>query len=169
MKLQTIDKNTYRRRLNIFIGVTIVLMLLIALSSSSFLIHLIGDPDGSNFALNLAGVILAVAVVSYVIYRIRFQAFMAEILYVWRLKQELNAIYRQSAKLKDAVDNKNKNGLIITYFNFKASIQLYELDNNDLTLNDLKNDLESFEEKIQNLNMDVSANDYHRGLLKFLA
>ena len=93
---------------------------------------------------------------------------MSEVLYVWRLKQELNAIYRQSAKLKPALERNNLNALIITHYNLKASIQLYELDDNDLTLSSLRAELIDLEAKIQTLGVDVSTSDYHRGLLRQL-
>ena len=169
MILQKIDKVTYRKHLNKVIAAVIASILLIALGLSTLLIRLIGNEDGSNSMLNLVGVVIAAGIIGAVLYRIRLHPFMTEVVYVWRLKKELNAIYRQSAKLKPAVEQNNGNALIITYFNLKGSIQLYELDDNDLTLIDLKKDLLELEEKIQTLGMTVTANDYHRGLLKQLA
>ncbi|MFT7185876.1 MAG: hypothetical protein ACI84K_001263 [Pseudohongiellaceae bacterium] len=169
MILQKIDKPTYRKHLNKVIGATIASMLLITLGVSTALIHLVGNPDKSNFMLNLVGVLVAASIVGTVLYRARLRPFMTEVLYVWRLKQELNAIYRQSAKLKPAEQKNDPNALIITYFNLKASIQLYELDDNDLTLRDLRKDLLELESKLQGLGRVASPNDYHRGLLKQLS
>lgn len=168
MILQNIDKATYRKNLNILIAVTIVALLVIAIGSSTVLIHLIGEPGGSNFVLNVVGVCCAVAVVASVFYRIRTESYMREIWYVWRLKQELNAIYRHSKVLKQALENNQPQALIVAYYNLNASIQVYELDDNTLTINELKKELSVVEEKIQSLGMEVTTEDYHRDLLKEL-
>jgi len=168
MILQDIDKVTYRKCLNKVIACVITALLIIALGVSTLLIHFIGQQDSSNFTLNLIGVCIAISIVGAALYRIRVLPFMSEVLYVWRLKQELNAIYRQSAKLKSAVELNNNNALIVTYYNLKGSIQLYELDDNDLTLTSLRKDLLELETKMQILGIVVSTADYHRGLLKQL-
>ncbi|MFT6266413.1 MAG: hypothetical protein ACJAWS_002575 [Oleiphilaceae bacterium] len=169
MILQKIDKTIYRKHLNKVIGATIAAMLLLTLGFSTLLIHLVGNPGGSNFMLNLVGLLIAVTIVGTVLYRVRLRPFMTEVLYVWRLKQELNAIYRKSAKLNPAVEKNDPNALIISYFNLKGSIQLYELDDNDLTLNDRRKDLLELEQKIEALGLVLSTSDYHRGLLTQLA
>jgi len=168
MILQKIDKETYRKCLNKVIACVITGLLIIALGVSTLLIHFIGQQDGSNFTLNLVGLGIAASIVGAVLYRIRVLPFMSEVVYVWRLKQELNAIYRQSAKLKPAAALNNYNALIVTYYNLRGSIQLYELDDNDLTLTSLRKDLLELEAKIQDLGFVISTDDYHRGLLKQL-
>lgn len=168
MKLQNIDKVTYRQTLNKLIACVVVSLLIIALGVSSVLIHFMGKENESNFILNLIGVCVAALIVGTVLYRIRLQDFMSEVFYVWCLKQEINVIYRHSAKLKPALERNDLNALIISYYNFKASIQLYELDDNDLTLSTIKKDLRALEEKIQALGLEISTNDYHRDLLKQL-
>ena len=168
MILQKIDKTTYRKNLNKVIVCTVVALLIIALGVSSLLIHFVGEGGESNFVLNLIGVCVSACIVGAVLYRIRLSPFMSEVFYAWRLKQEINAIYRHSAKLKPALEGNNRNALIVAYYNFKASIQLYELDDNDLTLSSIKTDLLALEVKIQDLGLEISTADYHRGLLKQL-
>tara|TARA_R110002167_G_scaffold305989_5_gene510367 strand:+ start:623 stop:1132 length:510 start_codon:yes stop_codon:yes gene_type:complete len=168
MILQNIEKATYRKNLNKVLACSIVALLVIALGVSSLLIHFIGKEGESNFVLNLIGVCVSAGIVGAVLYRIRLSPFMAEVFYVWRLKQEINAIYRHSAKLKPALESNNRNALTIAYYNFKASIQLYELDDNDLTLSSIREDLLALETKIQDLDLVISTDDYHRGLLKQL-
>ena len=169
MILQNIDKATYRKHLNIVIASTIIASLVIALGTSTILIQLVGNESGSNFVLNLIGVVLAGVTIVSVLYRIRTTPFMFEVVYVWRLKQELNAIYRQSSKIKPALESNNINALIITYYNLNGSIQLYELDDNDLTLESLRNDLSELEAKLESLELNVKTEDYHRDLLKQLS
>ena len=71
MTLQNIDKLTYRKRLNIVIACAIVTLLVFALGTSTLLIQLVGNQNGSNFVLNLVGVIFAGLTVGIVLYRIR--------------------------------------------------------------------------------------------------
>ena len=146
----------------------ITALLVISLGVSTLLIDIIGMQDGSNFTLNLVGVCIAVCLVVAVLYRIRDLPFMTEVVYVWRLKHELNVIYRQSAKLKPAAELNNYNALIVTHYSLKASIQLYELDDNDLTLTSLRADLMALESKMHTLGIVVSTAEYHRDLLNQL-
>jgi Protein of unknown function (DUF3087) len=169
MVLQNIDKAIYRKHLNWLIGVSVVALFAITFGVSTSLIYLIGDPGGSNFVLNLAGVCCAAAVVGSTLYRVRSEPFMSEVWYVWRLKQELNAIYRQSKALNKALEQNNNTAFVIKYYHVKASIQVYELDDNTLTISQLKADLHELEERIQALGLHVSVADYHRDLLKTLS
>tara|TARA_R110002074_G_C12551810_1_gene666666 strand:- start:5561 stop:6082 length:522 start_codon:yes stop_codon:yes gene_type:complete len=168
MILQSIDKVTYRKNLNKVIACSIIALFTLALGVSTLLIYVVGEQEGSNFILNLVGVCVAAGIVGGVLYRIRDLPFMSEVLYVWRLKQELNAIYRQSAKLKPALERDNYNALVVTFYHLKGSIQLYELDDNDLTLSSLRAELIALETKMQVLGIELNTDDYHRGLLKQL-
>jgi hypothetical protein len=169
MILKSIDKARYRKNLNKVIVSAIAALFILALTVSSILIHFIGQEDGSNFTLNLIGVAAAGGIVGTVLYRVRTLPFMYEVLYVWRLKQELNAIHRSSVKLKAALELNNHNALTVAYFNLKGSIQLYELDDNDLTLGSVRRELSSLEERIRDSGLSVSSDDYHRALLKHLS
>lgn len=168
MQLQQIDKATYRKRLNKVTLAIIAAMLLFAIGSSSLLIELLGQPGKSNFWFNLTGAVLAAAIVGYSLYRSRHSEYMQEVWYTWQLKQELNRIYRKSAKLKAAVDLNEINALIIMNFNLRGSIQLYELDDNDLTLSELKQELTTFEKKLAEMAVNISTDDYRTELLNTL-
>jgi hypothetical protein len=100
---------------------------------------------------------------------LRSEPFMSEVWYVWRLKQELNAIYRQSKALNKALEQNNNTAFVIKYYHVKASIQVYELDDNTLTISQLKSELQALEEQLHSLGIAVSSADYHRDLLKQLA
>lgn len=165
MVLQDIDKARYRKHLNIVIATCIISLLVISLGSSSLMIYFMGEQSGSNFVLNFVGVVLAAVSVGLVLYRIRTSPFMLEVVYVWRLKQELNVIYRHSAKLKQALEQNSHNALIVKLFNLKGSIQLYELDDNTLTLESLHGELLALETKLRALELDISTDEYHRDLL----
>lgn len=168
MQLQPIDKALYRKRLNRVIAAVIVTLMALALGCSTLLIILFGELGGSNFMLNLIGVVMAASLVGLILRRVSARPYMREVMYVWRLKQELNRIYRNTAKIKAAAETNNLNALIITNFNLKASIQLYELDDNDLTLGELKQEVEAFDAKVDALGLTISTDDYDPVLLSQL-
>ncbi|MBQ0729244.1 MAG: DUF3087 family protein, partial [Oleispira antarctica] len=94
--------------------------------------------------------------------------FMAEINYVRSLKREMNRIYRSSKKLNIALEANDKNAIIISYFNLQASKQVYQLDNNTLTMEELSEKIRLLDEKIETLGLSISVYDYQPNLVKQL-
>lgn len=166
MKLKTIDKVLYRKGMNRLIAANLSILMITALSVSNLLIHFFGGEEGSNFWLNVAGVISAVAAVSLFFYVIKDKPFMEEINYVRELKAEMNRIYRSSAKLEAALAEDNETAIIISYFNLQASKQVYELDDNTLTMEELNEKIDKLNEKIESLGLSVSLDDYRAVLLE---
>jgi len=169
MKLQTIDKALYRKRLNILLVTNVAVLLITALSVSNILIALFGsEVDGDNFWWNLLGVAAGLAVIVGLFKVLVTKPFMAEVNYVRSLKQEMNRIYRSSKKLQAALEANDNNAIIISYFNLQASKQVYQLDNNTLTMDELNEKIKLLDEKIAELGLTVSVEDYQSSLLKQL-
>jgi hypothetical protein len=166
MKLQTIDKALYRKRLNIVLITSIAILLIISLGVSNILIALFGSGiEGDHFWWNVTGVVAGAVVIAGLLRLMATKPFMAEINYVRSLKREMNRIYRSSKKLNIALEANDKNALIITYFNLQASKQVYELDNNTLTLDELNEKIRLLDEKLNALNMSITVADYRSELL----
>lgn len=169
MKLKTIDKSLYRKRLNILIAISIVLLMAVSLSVSSSLIAIWGsEVDGDNFIWNLIGVIAGGLVVFGVLKVLSTKPFMAEVNYVRGLKHEMNRIYRSSKKLEAAIESNNEKALIVSYFNLQASKQVYELDNNTLTMDELNVKIQRLAAQIESLGLSISTEDYRPELLSEL-
>ena len=169
MKLQTIDKALYRKRLNILLAASITILLITSLSVSSMLISFFGsEVDGDNFWWNLVGVVSGLAVISALFKIMAGKPFMAEVNYVRGLKKEMNRIYRSSKKLQAALEANDKNAIIISYFNLQASKQVYQLDNNTLTMDELNTKIELLNDKIEQLGLTISVDDYQSDLLEQL-
>ncbi len=168
MKLQTIDKATYREHLKRVTVAVIALLLASAVGISTILIAMFGEAGGSNFILNLTGVAIGAGLCGFLLFRFREHAYMSEVTYVWRLKQELNRIYRRSAKVKSAIERENRNGLIVSNFHLKGSKQLYELDDNTLTMGELNQRIEELDAKVQGLGVTIALDDYDKQLLNQL-
>lgn len=170
MKLQKIDKKVYRKRVNVLMAITVIVLLLTSLGISKLLILLFGTGvDGDHFWFNLAGVISGLVVVAVMNSFLATKPFMAEVSYVRSLKKEMNRIYRHSKLLQEKAEQDDKTALIITYFNLQASKQVYELDDNTLTMDELKEKIELLNKKIAGLGLDIQMDDYNSELLSKLS
>lgn len=169
MQLQTIDKALYRKRLNIVLITSVAVLLITSLSVSNILIAAFGSGiEGDNFWLNACGVIAGAVVVAGLFKIMVNKPFMAEINYVRSLKREMNRIYRSSKKINLGLEVNDKNAIIISYFNLQASKQVYQLDNNTLTMAELDEKIRLLDEKIEALGLSISVYDYQPELVKQL-
>ena len=169
MKLQTIDKAVYRKRLNIALVSCVAILLITSLSVSNILIALLGsDVEGENFWWNVWGVIAGAGVIVGLFKLVAAKPFMAEINYVRSLKKEMNRIYRSSKKLQLALEANDQNAITISYFNLRASKQVYQLDNNTLTMDELNEKIRVLDETIKSLGLNISVEDYNPNLLNQL-
>lgn len=165
MQLKFVDKPTYRRRLRRVIILIIVTIFPLALIISTALIRLFPNPDGSHMMLNAAGAFIALGIIIFILHKNRGHPYMEEVVYVWDLKQELNAIYRKSRKLKLAIEEGNRDAMIAMNFSYAGSKLLYELDDNTLTMSSLNQTADELTETIAKHGYQISVDDYHRGLL----
>lgn len=137
MKLHEIDKARYRKHLNRVIIAIIFFMLMTSLSVSTALIVSFGMNYESHFWFNVAGVAVSAIFVVLLLLRYKSAPYMAEVSYVWDLKQVLNKIYRKQKKIEAAMELGNKEAMKIINFQLKGSKQLYQLDDNTITLDEL--------------------------------
>ena len=160
MILREIDKTRYRKHLRmVFAGITVAL-LIIALSFSTLIIHLFSTPDVPHFWHNLAGVVFAAVIVAYVLTKFRQHPFMTEVVYVWDLKQQLNRIYRKQRKIEDYLEKSDHDALIIMNFVYRGSKQLYLLDDNTITLEDLLIKIKILDERLHEAGLNTSTDSY---------
>jgi len=169
MKLQDIDKKRYRKHLNIVIAVMIVSLMALALGFGQLLIALLASGEGDNFIFNLSGVVLAGIICLSVVYKVRHHHFMAEVYYVWQLKQSLNKIYRKLRKIEAARDEStspnNTDAFIILNFYYAASSQLFKLDDNTITMDSLQIEINKLQSLLESKNLTVSLEDYNSTML----
>lgn len=113
MKLRQIDKHRYRKHYKIVFAAIVIALIAISLVSSTLLISWLSSPDESHFILNLTGVLVAVLLVLYALYRYRDHPFMDEVVYVWNLKKQLNLIYRKQHKIEPLIEDNNVDAMVI--------------------------------------------------------
>lgn len=165
MQLKKINKERYAKHYKqIMIGIVIVLMA-IALSVSTILIQLFGNVDGSNFWLNLVGVVIGGIVIVSLLRRNRDHEFMYEVIYVWDLKQMLNRIYRKQKKVKAAIETGDRDAMVIMNWSYNGSEQLYNLDNNTITMEDLHKSMRELQKVIDEHGLSISTDDFKPEML----
>ncbi|WP_428036877.1 DUF3087 family protein [Amphritea sp.] len=165
MQLKQINKERYAKHYKqIMIG-AVVVVAAVALTLSTVLIQLIGNPEGSNFWLNLTGVITGGVVVLSLLRHYRDHEYMYEVVYVWDLKQLLNKIYRKQKKIMAAVEEGDRDAMVIMNWSYSGSEQLYNLDNNTITMEDLLRSKKTLEQTIERSGFTVTTDDFQPTML----
>jgi len=165
MKLRPIDKNRYRKHYKIVFAAIVIELTAISLGCSALLISWLSSPDESHFTLNLAGFVVAVLLVAYTVYRFRDHPFLDEVVYVWNLKKQLNHIYRKQHKIEPLIEDNNVDAMVIMNYMYQGSKQLYELDDNTITMSDLAIKIRQLNTKLEEKEIKLTTDDYHSGLL----
>jgi len=165
MQLRQIDKNRYRKHYKIVFAAIVIALIVISLVSSTLLINWFSSADESHFILNLVGVVVAALVVSYAVYNFRDHPFMNEVVYVWNLKQQLNKIYRKQHKIEPLIEDNNVDAMVIMNYMYQGSKQLYELDDNTITMTDLAIKARHLNTKLDENSLKLTTDDYHPDML----
>jgi hypothetical protein len=165
MKLRQIDKTRYRKHYKIVFAAIVIALIAISLGCSTLLISWLGSPDEAHFTLNLAGFGVAVLLVAYTLYRFRHHPFMDEVVYVWNLKKQLNRIYRKQHKIEPLIEDNNVDAMVIMNYMYQGSKQLYELDDNTITMDDLAIKSKHLNTKLEEKQLTLTTDDYNSGLL----
>ena len=161
MRLIEINADRYRQRLNKVIYACIGLLSVGSLSISQLLIFLFPSTEGSHFHWNLSGVVIAVALLLFILVKLKTHPFLHEVSYVWDLKQSLNNINRRIKKIETASQTGDKTAINILHFSYSGSRQLWELDNNTLTINHLTSLENKLNELAQKHQVTLDINHYN--------
>ena len=166
MVLKEIDKTLYRNHLRVVFTSMSLALIVISIAISTLAIYLFSSPELSHFLYNFAGVIVAAIIVFTVLNKLRRHSYMLEVVYVWDLKQQLNRINRKLRKVEVAVECDDSNAMIIMNFLYRGSKQLYELDDNTITMESLVSKLNVLEQRMQGLGLSLSTDAYDPVMLE---
>ncbi|WP_427977969.1 DUF3087 family protein [Agarivorans sp.] len=164
MHLQDIDKSTYQSRSRNSYFALCGLLIIFTLAWSSLFIALFSNSE-NNFIFNLLGVIAALISVVPIVNYCKNKTWFAEVIYVWRLKRELNKINRKMRKLVQAMNRGEANAFIIVKFSYLGSRQIWQLDDNTLMLNELSSSEHKLDEQAGKLGIEVDVSRYHSDML----
>ena len=165
MQLREIDKTRYRKHLKVVFAGIVAVLIIIALSTSALLIYLFSNPESSHFMHNLAGVVIAAAFVGFLLTKLRQHPFMFEVVYVWDLKQQLNRIHRKQRKIEATVEDGDHDAMIIMNYLYRGSKQLYLLDDNTITMEDLAIKIQALDSRMEAAGLSLSTDSYDPSML----
>ena len=165
MQLREINKTRYRKHLRIVFAGIAAALLIITVAASTLFIYFFSSPEASHFWHNLAGVIAAAAMVIFVLNKLRQHPFMFEVVYVWDLKQQLNRIYRKQHKIEAVIEDNDHDAMIIMNFMYRGSKQLYELDDNTITMGDLLSKIRVLDKRMEAAGLSLSTDSYYPVML----
>ena len=164
MQLREIDKTRYHKHLRVVFAAIAVSLMIIAVGSSTLFIYLFSNPEVSHFSHNLAGVVVAALMVVIILNKFRQHPYMFEVVYVWDLKQQLNRIHRKLRKIEAALDN-DDDAMIVLNFMYRGSEQLYQLDDNTITMESLVRKIRVLDQRMEDAGLSLSTDEYDPMLL----
>jgi hypothetical protein len=185
MQLLDIDKVRYRKHLNIIIVSFIVSLLVLSLAFGAILINLfstvndipvavqaantatelVQGEEPTNFRYNLLGVILALLANAAVLHSVKSGDFFKEVYYVWQIKQIQNLIYRKLKKIKAAATQGDEKALIVLSYYFKSLKQVYQLDDNTITISNVEKESQKIDTLINEKGLTLSSDQFEKTLL----
>lgn len=145
MQIQEIDKQNYLKLSRKVSLVLIVCFAVTAMASGQFLVLTWGNPEGGNFYLNLAGVIVGILITSLVFSFYKNDPRLTDLLYVFRLKRMLARITNRMHLLKKAV-KADEDAQRILRFYYEGLMQVYYLESNEYGHSELVKERDLFYE-----------------------
>ncbi|MDH5930516.1 DUF3087 family protein [Vibrio splendidus] len=171
MKLQKINKEEYRKKMNLLLVSLVGSLALFAIVFGSILIELFGSVGSvtgeatGNFHLNVLGVILSVALNAFIASRVKGHDYFKEVLYVWNLKQVHNQIYRKLKRIQPKAEQGDREALTILYFYYTTQKQVYDLDNNTLTIKTVQQSLDNIVELSDKWSIELDIEAFSKDLV----
>ena len=90
---------------------------------------------------------------------------MDEVVYVWNLKQQLNRIYRKQRNIEPLIEQNNIDAMVIMNYFYQGSKQLYELDDNTITLDNLAIKFSHLNDRLEQAGFKLTTDEYDPGML----
>jgi hypothetical protein len=171
VKLQKINKEEYRKKMNLLLVSLVGSLALFAIVFGTILIELFGSATSitgestGNFHLNVLGVILSVALNAFIASRVKGHEYFKEALYVWNLKQIHNQIYRKLKRIQPKAEQGDRDALTILYFYYTTQKQVYDLDNNTLTIKTVQQSLDNIVELSDKWSIELDIEVFSKDLV----
>ncbi|MGB1975240.1 MAG: DUF3087 family protein [Vibrio toranzoniae] len=171
MKLQKINKEEYRKKMNLLLVSLVGSLAVFAVVFGTILIDVFGSGKSiagestGNFHLNVLGVILSVALNAFIASRVKGHDYFKEALYVWNLKQIHNQIYRKLKRIQPKAEQGDRDALTILYFYYTTQKQVYDLDNNTLTIKTVQQSLDNIVELSDKWSIELDIEVFSKDLI----
>src|SRR5699024_7137022 len=159
MQLNHIDKARFKKRLNWFQGSLAVALVILSVAISQLYIFLWSTSD-NNFWFNAAGVASAVLVLAMIFTQVKGHPFLYEVLYVAKVKKELQRMYRNVSTVEKAMAEGDKSAYTVNYFYLHGSRWLMEMEDNTITMDDVNAKIRAFDAVLEEQQLSPSTDDY---------
>lgn len=168
MQLRFVDKKQYRSRLKNTTFFAIIILFAGSLSLSALLIELMNGNQNSqsNFSFNMAGVIITVLLMAIATLKFKEKPYFNDMYYVWCVKFELSHINSKIKAIEKSAKNGNAIALNILAYYYQATQQVWQLDDNTLTMNELIVKENKFKEWMSLAEHSADVSLYQRQSLK---
>ncbi|WP_339487370.1 DUF3087 domain-containing protein [Pseudomonas sp. EL_65y_Pfl2_R95] len=167
--IKPLDPQLYRqqtRRSTLLVAGCFVLLTLLC---STLAVQLMGQPDGDNFRLNVAGVVVALGLTILLVRGVFWsQPWMAAAVYGWQLKRTLMRITNVMHKVKDGVKVEDPLSMKILRFYHLGVSQMHQLDGNSSEQVQMLAEIDQHQQKMQALGLAVEQSSFDPEWIKQL-
>lgn len=165
MKLRQIDKALYRSKQRKVALVFCSIFLVLGMSFAALLRDYAGNPEGSNMAVNLAGVIIGLVITGGIYAAVVSKPFFDEIRYAWNLKRQVLKIQNKKHIWKDKLEQGDQTAATVLAFYYAGVTQLQFLENNEFGQKEMEDECAEFEGRCAKHNLTHNAENFSIDLL----
>lgn len=136
MQLQEIDKDIYKQKQRKVALVLCVIFAVLGIGLSTLMRHYFGQSEGSNTWVNLAGVLLGLAITIIGFSRVKSRPYFDELRYAWNLKRLALKIQNHRHRWEAQLEEKSQTAATVLAFYHQATLQLQALERNEFGYNE---------------------------------
>jgi Protein of unknown function (DUF3087) len=130
-EIKPMNPETYRRQTRRSTIILALIFAVLAVGLSVIAVKLFGEPGGDNFYLNLAGVLVGLAIiVALVRFQFWSQPWMAPAVYGWQLKRSLMRVTNVMHQVTAGVKTGDPTAMKLLRFYHLGLTQMHQLDGN---------------------------------------
>lgn len=165
MKLRQIDKAVYRMKQRKVAIIFCSIFLVLGLSISAMMRAWAGNPEGSNMAVNLTGVIIGLLITGGIYALVVKKPFFDEIRYAWKLKRQVLKIQNKKHIWKDKVEAGDQTAATVMAFYYAGVTQIQFLENNEFGQQEMMEEQAGFESRCAVHNLEHDADRFSVDML----
>ena len=155
-EIQPMSPERYRKETRTITLAILAIFVLLALTSATVAVKLLGEPGGDNFRWNLLGVLTGLAgTVAIVRLKLWSTPWMAPAVYGWRLKRSLMRVTNQMHQVKAGIEAKDPAAMKLLRFYHLGVTQMHQLDGNLSELSQMVREIDQHREAMEAQGLDV--------------
>ena len=155
-EIQPMSPERYRKETRTITLAILAIFVLLALTSATVAVKLLGEPGGDNFRWNLLGVLAGLAgTVAIVRLKLWSTPWMAPAVYGWRLKRSLMRVTNQMHQVKAGIEAKDPAAMKLLRFYHLGVTQMHQLDGNLSELSQMVREIDQHREAMEAQGLDI--------------